>query len=52
MVKEIQKEDKVLFQCEACNFFFEEKHWAEKCEVWCTEKKSCNLDISKHAVEG
>jgi len=51
MVKEVQKEDKTLFLCEACDFLFEERHWAEKCEAWCTEKKSCNSEIAKHAVQ-
>ena len=50
MVKEIQKEDKKLYQCEECGFRYEEKEWAEKCESWCKKYKSCNLEITKYAI--
>lgn len=52
MVKIIQKEDRELHQCEECGFYYNEKEWAEKCENWCRENKSCNLEITAHAVEG
>ncbi len=51
MVKEIKKEGKLYFQCEECKFLYEDKEWAEKCEVWCKENHSCNIEITKHAVE-
>jgi len=47
MVKEVNSK----FQCEECELFFKDKEWAEKCEKWCSENKSCNLDIMKHAVK-
>ena len=56
MVKIIQKENKslqkssLLYQCEACGFLYEEKQWAEKCEAWCKEHNSCNIEITAHAV--
>ena len=50
MVREIKKEDKILYQCEECGLFYEEREIAEKCEAWCREHKSCNLDIMKSAV--
>ncbi|MCP6720296.1 MAG: hypothetical protein KJI72_03210 [Patescibacteria group bacterium] len=59
MVKVIQKESgKELYQCEECGFKYEDsstslttgKEWAEKCEVWCKEHKSCNLEIIKHGM--
>jgi hypothetical protein len=37
--------------CEKCGFKYEDKSWAEKCEAWCKEHKSCNLEIVKHAVK-
>jgi|TARA_B100001971_G_C18199552_1_gene543664 hypothetical protein len=51
MVKIINKNGKIYFQCEACLFYYENKELAEKCEAWCREKHSCNIDITKHAVE-
>lgn len=41
---------KELYQCPECGFWYKEKEWAEKCEVWCKEHKSCNLEITKYAI--
>jgi len=30
---------------------YAEKEIAEKCQAWCSEHKSCNLDITKYAVK-
>lgn len=59
MVKVIQKENtsamlstsKELYQCEECGFHYEDREWAEKCEAWCREHKSCNIEITAHAEE-
>lgn len=51
MVKILQNKNKEVYQCEACGFHYEDKIWAEKCEAWCQEHKSCNLEIISHAVE-
>ena len=59
MVKVIQKDpstalgasNKELYQCEECGFHYAEKEWAEKCEAWCREHKSCNIEITAHAEE-
>lgn len=51
MVKEIAKEDKKYYVCEECGLTYQEKEWAEKCQAWCAEHKSCNLDIVAHAVD-
>lgn len=50
MVKEETKDNKKLFQCEECKFFYEDREWAEKCEVWCKEHHSCNIEIIKNRV--
>jgi hypothetical protein len=39
------------WMCEECKLKYEDKSWAERCEAWCKEHKSCNLEITKHAVK-
>lgn len=51
MVKKLSKGDKNVYQCEECDFLYKDKHWAEKCENWCKENKSCNLEITKHVIK-
>jgi hypothetical protein len=51
MVKNLNKGEKEYFQCEECLFFYEDKTWAEKCEEWCKEHNSCNINITAHAVQ-
>lgn len=51
MVKVIIQENKTLYQCEECGFHYEDREWAEKCETWCREHHSCNLEITSHAEE-
>ena len=51
MVTEKEKEGKTVYVCEECDFLYEDKEWAEKCEAWCKEYKSCNLEITKHSIQ-
>jgi uncharacterized C2H2 Zn-finger protein len=51
MVKEIKKENEVFYQCPECGFYYREREWAQKCESWCKEHKSCNLEIIKHSIK-
>lgn len=39
-----------MYQCEECGFQYAEKEWAEKCEAWCKEHQSCNIEITAHAI--
>ncbi len=39
-----------MYQCEECGFKYVEKEWAEKCETWCKEHKSCNIEITAHGM--
>lgn len=48
-MKKLDEDNQVLYQCEECSLKYVEKEWAEKCEAWCKENKSCNLDIIQHA---
>lgn len=36
------------YRCPECGFVYAEKEWADKCEAWCREHKSCNLEIIQH----
>lgn len=50
MVKEVKDKEKTLYICEACGFAYKQKEWAEKCQEWCQEHQSCNIEINAHAV--
>ncbi len=50
MVKKVKRKGEVLYVCEVCGLAYEEKKWAEKCQEWCQEHESCNLEIIEHAV--
>lgn len=51
MVKIIKNQNIKLYRCEECGLKYESKEIAKKCQVWCREHKSCNLDLTNHAVE-
>lgn len=40
-----------LYQCKECGLHYNDKTTAVKCEAWCKERKSCNLEITKHSEE-
>ena len=40
-----------LYQCPECKLWYEDKKWAEKCEAWCKEHHTCNIEIISHAEE-
>jgi len=37
-----------IYMCSECEYEFNEKQWAEKCQKWCAEHHSCSLDIIRH----
>jgi hypothetical protein len=43
--------EKKLYRCPECGLHYEERIWAEKCEIWCRENKSCSREITAHAQE-
>ncbi|MBI2611054.1 hypothetical protein HYW60_03940 [Candidatus Kaiserbacteria bacterium] len=49
MVRKIKNRE-VLYQCEECGFAYAKEETANRCEAWCKEHKSCNLEIIKEAV--
>jgi len=50
MVKEVKKKGKIRYVCEECGFAYEQKEWAEKCQKWCRQHQSCNLEITQHGA--
>jgi hypothetical protein len=37
-----------IYVCPECGYEFMDKEWMEKCQKWCSQNHSCNLDIIKH----
>jgi hypothetical protein len=50
VVKELQRNGKTFYVCEACGFLYEQKRWAQKCQEWDEEHQTCNLEIIQHGV--
>jgi hypothetical protein len=42
---------KEAYQCEECGLHYAEGAHAAKCETWCKEHRSCNLEIIASALE-
>ena len=40
-----------LFRCPECGLHYEDKLIAQKCEAWCKETRSCNLEITQFSTE-
>lgn len=43
--------DEKLYQCPECGLHYKNVEQAKKCEVWCREHHSCNLEITSQAIE-
>lgn len=39
------------YRCPECGLHYADEKIAKRCEAWCKEHKSCNLDIIKYAVK-
>lgn len=52
MTQTITKNDVTYYRCEECGLWYRDQATAAKCQAWCAEHKSCNLEIIKHAVGG
>jgi len=50
MVKVVEKEGRKEYVCEACGYRYVKKELAERCEAWCTEHHSCNLEITEQGM--
>ena len=51
MMKTVQENTSTHYVCEECGMKYADKAWAEKCEQWCREHHTCNLEIIQHAVD-
>lgn len=50
MVREAEVQGSRLFFCGVCDFGYEDRLWAERCEAFCTEHNACSIEITSHAV--
>lgn len=50
MVEKLNMEGKTLFFCDVCGSGYAEEEIAYKCQDWCSRKRSCSLEIVKHAI--
>src|SRR3989344_5618361 len=51
MKKSIEQAKDTAYQCGECSFWYKDKETSEKCQAWCKEHKSCNLEIIKHSIK-
>ena len=42
---------KQKYQCPECGLLYPTKELAERCRKWCSEHKSCNLEIIRYAIK-
>ncbi len=40
-----------IFQCGVCKLHYRNKDDADKCEKWCSQNNSCNLEIARNSIE-
>jgi len=46
-----EQSDAEAYRCPECGLKYRDKETAARCEAWCKEHKSCNLDIIKDAIK-
>ena len=47
----MEEKEQKLYECLECHLKYKDKERAEKCEAWCKEHHSCNLEITEHAIK-
>lgn len=45
----MEQTNQQLYECPECHLQYKDQEWAKKCEAWCREHHSCNLNITSHA---
>ena len=38
------------YQCKKCGLFYKNESLAKQCEDYCKSHKSCNIEITKYAI--
>lgn len=51
MVRELSENGEHFYVCEECGLKYRDRETAGRCEAWCREHGSCNLEIIKYAVD-
>ncbi|MBI4160798.1 MAG: hypothetical protein HY506_02725 [Candidatus Yanofskybacteria bacterium] len=51
VMKIADKKERKPFQCPECGLNYKGRGWAEKCENWCREHKSCNIENTRHSLD-
>jgi len=51
MTEIINLKNRRFYECKECNFKYKEKKLAQQCKKWCKKYKSCNIEITKHAMK-
>ena len=46
----MHKKKEKLYECPECGLHYTDSEQAEKCEAWCKEHHSCNLEITSQAT--
>ncbi len=49
-MSKMKKQNKIYI-CKECRFRYYDGALARKYEEWCKKHKSCNLEITKHAIQ-
>ncbi len=50
MVRETTQDGKTVYVCEECDYVYQERHWAESCQAFCTENSACSIEITAHGT--
>ncbi|HIG32907.1 MAG TPA: hypothetical protein EYQ09_05680 [Flavobacteriales bacterium] len=43
--------EKTTYKCTICEMSFEEKDRSDKCQDWCENHHSCNVEIISHSIK-
>lgn len=46
----MDNKEKETHTCPICGYRYDDQSWAEKCETWCREHQSCNIEIIAHGM--
>ncbi len=50
MPEAITRDETTLYACSVCGLLYTEEATASRCQAWCTQHQSCNIEIIKASV--